>query len=79
MKTKKQMLTKALETLDYIKFDTLSTTKYECWWRPEDGDRRMWVGKKGALRSGRTVGESVSLTHLIPSIISLALAKREGK
>lgn len=55
-----------------------SSSKYRKFTHPKYADRFYWVGKAGALRVGRTVGESVSVSAAVHKMLNASKKKIEA-
>ena len=61
--TKAQRLAETLIRLGYPELESSTTNRYRVFRRPanESGMRYYYVGKMGALRTGRTISDSYSI------------------
>lgn len=76
-------MTKAEQVIKYLmgkgaREVTSNSRKYRKFSYPGRGDKFYFVGKAGALRVGRTVGESVSVSHIYEPVIKKIFEIREA-
>lgn len=62
--TKQQQICSKLESAGYQKDRMAKTAKYIVYLIP-NSDKKYFVGKNGALRKGKNIADSISLTDLI--------------
>jgi len=62
-KTKQQIIVERLLKFGCVEIKSTSA-KYRKFKHPQDTEKFYWAGKHGALRFGRTVGESIPVLRL---------------
>ena len=63
--TKRELISRKLEQRGYRLNLRRSTSKYDCYTTQDDRDNPYWIGKAGAVRVGRTITDSLSVTDSV--------------
>lgn len=63
--TKKQRVLRLLAAMGYTRVQSRSA-KYEKYSKPNKPN--IWVGERGALRTGETLGTAINMTNHLPAL-----------
>lgn len=72
-KTTKELIVRYFELKGFIKDKTARSSKYDTYTK---GDKKYYIGKNGAVKTGRTVSDSLSVTARFPKDKVLATLKQ---